>query len=84
MMRLVTPELDRGPVITFCKYRIKKHDFEKIRQQGLKREFPLIVETLRLLAEGKIKIDALPAGGYDLTKIIDRKINPTLKLLRLA
>ena len=81
MIHLVTPELDSGPVITYCKYRIKKYDFGKIRQQGLKREFHLITETLRFLAEGKIKIEVLPTGGHDLTKIINRKINPIIKLL---
>lgn len=74
MMHLVTPELDRGPVITYCKYRIKHYDFNKIRQQGLKREFPLIVETLKLLASGAIKIDDPPDGGYDLTEIINKKL----------
>lgn len=71
MIHLVTPELDAGPPITFCKYKIKEYDFDKIRQQGLKREFPLIVETLKLLASGKLKIGQSP---LDLTEVINKKI----------
>lgn len=71
MIHLVTPELDEGPPITYCEYKIEDHDFDKIRQQGLKREFPLIVETLRLLAVGKIKIHN--KRPRNLTKIIDQK-----------
>lgn len=71
----VIPELDAGPVITYCQYKIRKYDFDEIRRQGLKREFPLIVETLKLLAKGEIKINSIPPGGHDLTRLINKKIH---------
>ena len=86
MMHLVTPLLDAGPPLTYCKFsirgerfnplwkkmekklkdkslkQIKKEEgeneplFKAIREQGVKRELPLIVNTLKFLAEGKIKL----------------------------
>ncbi len=52
--------------------------FKKIRQEGLKREFPLIVQTIKSFASGKIKIvngqvyaNGQPhLNGFDLTKDI--------------
>lgn len=73
MIHLVTPELDEGPPITYCKYKIKEYDFNKIRRQGLVREFPLIVETLKLLAKGKIKIKK-KKKPRNLTRIINKRI----------
>lgn len=76
MIHITIPELDSGPVLTFCRYRIEEYDFNKIRRQGLKREFPLIVETLSLLANGKIKLQTKTRKRKprDLTKLIDKKI----------
>ncbi|MBI2934214.1 MAG: phosphoglycerate transporter [Chloroflexi bacterium] len=106
MMHLVTPELDRGPVVTYCNYSIRGPGFEDgwrelekngvaetkrlqsdsnslfrlIRQEGLSREFPLIVATIKAFADGEVRI----AGGkvvdsrgrviqgYDLTAEIER------------
>ena len=102
MMHLVTPELDRGPVITYCRFpitggkldglwaetgrvsvnRIKSEQgennslFKAIRQEGFRRETPLIIHTLKAFSEGKIRITAdkklLDSSGhqipgYDLT-----------------
>lgn len=51
---------------------IKEELFKWIRAEGLKREFPLITETLRLLAEGKI--GTKNKKPLDLTEIINEKI----------
>ncbi len=69
MMHLVTPELDRGPVISYCLFPIKgmpfdpyweKDDrenlFSLIRQHELAREFPLIISTIKALSQGDISI----------------------------
>jgi phosphoribosylglycinamide formyltransferase-1 len=71
MMHLVTPELDRGPVITYYSFPIQGGAFapfwEKgpvkrgplfwlIRQEGVRREIPLIVLTLKAIGEGRVQI----------------------------
>ena len=81
MIHRATPELDRGPVLTYCQYSIRggvfnplwteweeaaragKSDrgnpprlFHRIREAGVRREAPLLVETLRALADGRIRI----------------------------
>jgi phosphoribosylglycinamide formyltransferase 1 len=105
MMHLVTPELDRGPVASFCRYRldggefdplwwqyegmdvseIKRAEgeqnplFQMIRAEGLKREFPLIISTIKAFSLRRVKIEAgkvLDARGkiiqgYDLSGEID-------------
>ncbi len=110
MMHLVTPELDRGPAVTFCRFPIrgKKFDplwekflqkknqkglqaiiqeegeneplFALIREEGVKRELPLIVYTIKAFAEKNIKLkektlcDAFGnplSGPYDLTASIE-------------
>lgn len=105
MMHHVTPELDRGPVITYCTYPIQRPEFDKfwksvkdkdlnqvksqegennqlfklIRQEGFKRELPLILLTLRSFAERKIKFrdsklvdkDGKPISRYDLTREVE-------------
>jgi len=102
MIHLVTPELDAGPVVSYCTYSIRDRKFDrlwqqivnleeiikkeseplfkKIRQEGLKREFPLIVQTLRSFAMDKIRIkdgkifsgsQPLP-NGFNLTSKIEK------------
>lgn len=105
MMHQVTPELDRGPVITYCTYRIKGPHFDDlwqgireksfsrikseegensllfrlIRQEGFKRETPLILLTLKSFAGGKIRFrdsslvdeKGRPISGYDLTQDVE-------------
>jgi phosphoribosylglycinamide formyltransferase-1 len=71
MMHLVTPELDRGPVVAYYSFPIQGGAFapfwkavsEKrgplfwlIRQEGVRREIPLIILTLKAVAEGRIQI----------------------------
>lgn len=69
MMHLVTPELDKGPVISYCSFPIKGMPFEPywkkddrdslfklIRQYELAREFPLIISTIKALSHGDISI----------------------------
>jgi phosphoribosylglycinamide formyltransferase-1 len=69
MIHLVTPELDRGPVISYYFFSIKgepfaeywrKNDkdmlFRLIRQHELAREFPLIILTLQALSRGEVGI----------------------------
>lgn len=69
MMHLVTPELDRGPVISYCLFPINHEPFDRywqkddkdtlfrlIRQHELAREFPLIISTLKALSQGSISI----------------------------
>ncbi len=110
MMHLVTPELDRGPAVTFCRFSIrggkfdplwedflhkkKERGLEKIieeegereplfalvRKEGVKRELPLIVYTIKAFAEGEVRLQGktlLDASGhplpgpYDLTERIE-------------
>lgn len=52
MIHLVTSELDRGPVVTFCRFPIKGKDFNKIREQGFAREGPLIIATIKAISRG--------------------------------
>jgi phosphoribosylglycinamide formyltransferase-1 len=71
MMHLVTPELDRGPAITYFSFPIQGNTFaplwgegpeehgtlfQMIRQEGVRREIPLILLTLKAVAEGKRRI----------------------------
>jgi len=69
MMHLVTPELDRGPVVSYCLFSIKGDPFTEywrrsdkdmlfrlIRQHELAREFPLIILTLQSLSRGEVGI----------------------------
>jgi len=76
MIHLVTPELDRGPVVAYCTFSIKGEPFDPywqkddkdmlfklIRQHELAREFPLIISTLKALSQREISI----RGG----KVID-------------
>ncbi|MEF3168571.1 MAG: formyl transferase [Deltaproteobacteria bacterium] len=113
MMHLVTPELDKGPPVTFCTFPVRGpgwdhlwEEFEReragagldaimkdmgeaqplfarIRRQGLRRELPLIVETMRSLATGRIILSEgrvldrsgreMP-GPMDLTSEIEARI----------
>ena len=109
MMHLVTPELDRGPVATYCTFSIKGASsedkwwqlkdkdisqvkseqgetnplFKLIRKEGLKREFPLIIATLKAFSSGRIKVDSGEIvdsscriiEGYNLTNEVEKQIN---------
>ena len=69
MMHLVTPELDRGPAVSYCLFPLRGKPFDRywqqndkemlfklIRRHELAREFPLIISTLRALGERQINI----------------------------
>ena len=69
MMHLVTPELDKGPAVSYCLFPIKGEPFAEywqkddknmllrlIRQHELAREFPLIILTLQSLSRGEVGI----------------------------
>jgi len=69
MIHLATPELDRGPVVSYCLFSIKGDPFAEywrkgdkdmlfrlIRQHELAREFPLIILTLQDLSRGEVDI----------------------------
>ncbi|MBI4215936.1 MAG: phosphoglycerate transporter [Chloroflexi bacterium] len=105
MMHRATPELDRGPVATFCTYPLRGGDldrawqaiagrsvaelkaqegerlplFQLIRREGVRRELPLIVATLRAFSRGTLRfqddqvMDARgkPIPGLDLTAEIE-------------
>jgi folate-dependent phosphoribosylglycinamide formyltransferase PurN len=96
MIHLATPELDRGPAITYFSLPIRgpafdqawasigeasvdiikksegEHNrlFQLIRERELAGEFPLIIITLKALAEGRISI----RGG----RVCDQKGQPIL------
>jgi phosphoribosylglycinamide formyltransferase-1 len=70
MIHLATPELDRGPVVSYCLFSIKGEPFAEywrrndkdmlfrlIRQHELAREFPLIIFTLQALSRGEVGIN---------------------------
>ena len=106
MIHLATPDLDEGPVVTYCTYpirgggidemwrdaesrgveavRAEEGDelplFREIRQRGVLREVPLVIETLRAFADGRIHVRDKQAvngsgtviEGYDLSEEIER------------
>jgi folate-dependent phosphoribosylglycinamide formyltransferase PurN len=105
MMHLVTPELDEGPPVTYCKFPIRGTVFDRywkdieghsvdelienqgdenplfsmIRKEGVKRELPLIVATIKAFSESRVRIangivvdaSGKPVEGYSLTAEID-------------
>ena len=107
-IHLVTPELDAGPVVSYCKFNItgeklkvfwddvKGHSltklkatlgeelplFKAIRREGLMRETPLLIETLKVLSTGQIVIRGdrpqdsagVRLNSYDLTEKIEARI----------
>ncbi len=111
MIHLATPELDEGPVVTYCTYPIRGGDidelwreaesrgieaaraemgeelplFQEIRRRGVLREVPLVIETLRAFADGRVRVqdkravDASGAtiAGYDLSDEIERIVAAT-------
>ncbi len=97
MMHLVTEVLDEGPPITYCTFPIRgeKFDhlwekgesdrlFDLIRKEGVTRELPLIVLTLKTLAEGRVIIkdkkvlnpDGKEIGPYCLNKEVEEYLTP--------
>ena len=88
MVHIATPELDRGPVSTFCRFSIRGSNyaskwvdaknqripslrragdenlplFTAIREAGIKRERPLVVETLKAVANREVDLKAIAVG----------------------
>ena len=63
------------------------HLFKLIREHGLAREFPLIISTVKVFSQGKVKITAdkkvigrarMPINGYNLTDEINKQVKGTL------
>jgi phosphoribosylglycinamide formyltransferase-1 len=60
--------------------------FREIRRNGLAREFPLIIATIKSFSEGKVRIaggnvvnsDGKPIKGHNLSDEIDQKVQGTL------
>jgi phosphoribosylglycinamide formyltransferase-1 len=108
MMHLVTPELDKGPPVTYGTFSIRGEPFDKywkeirgkpieeikregennrlfrlIRQHGLAREFPLIINTLKAFSRGEVRItqekqvvdaEGKPIKGYNMTGEINELV----------
>ncbi len=109
MMHLVTPVLDEGPPVTFCKFPIRGGSFEplwqalankfatkslteiiqeegdgepyfaKVREEGVRRELPMILYTIREFALSNVRIEdrkivtadgVVLECGYDLSQIL--------------
>ncbi len=95
-----TPELDRGPAVSYSLFPIRDREseplwreveerpldetiasqgednalFQAIRGRGAVREMPLVVETLRALADGALRVDCgsvLDGEGRPLVKGMD-------------
>ncbi|MDI6887261.1 MAG: formyltransferase family protein [Candidatus Thermoplasmatota archaeon] len=95
IIHLVTEILDRGPVVAYCTFPIKGKGFnklwgekdktklfKKIREEGVKRELPLLFHTIKELASRRIELRAggvyakgkLYAQGYCMNELIERTI----------
>jgi len=117
MLHRVTPEVDRGPVVSYCRYglhgpeldplwasmpscveervaligtqRALKRDathplFHALRTAGLAREMPLMLETVRAVAENRLRFEhgrvvdgqgrVLPEG-LDLTRAVEQAVH---------
>jgi phosphoribosylglycinamide formyltransferase 1 len=72
MIHLVTPELDRGPAITYFSIPARG-GFDDIRLAGAARELPLILLTLREFAAGRLAVrdGRVYAGKQELTGGLD-------------
>lgn len=116
-IHIVTPQLDEGPPVSFCKFSLRTGKFlplwnrleeelrcisleelrsaygesyplfVEIRRHELAREMPLIVLTLKMLAEGVIEICGREVfvngvkceSGLDLSEQIDAMVEELLK-----
>jgi len=94
MVHVVTPQLDRGPVLSYFSFSLQGEPFASLRKSGdidaladaireheLRREFPLILTTLRTLAAGDTVISERRAydkqgrlleSGKDLSAEVER------------
>ena len=97
MVHVVTPELDRGPTASYFSFSLEPEPFASLRRSGdtnaladeirkheVRREFPLILATLRALADGSFVISEghsydgsgkLLDGGKDLSAEVEAVVN---------
>ena len=94
MVHVVTPELDRGPTASYFSFSLKGEPYASLRKAGdldaladairaeeVRREFPLILTTLRAFAAGDIVVQSRRAfaanqsplhHGWDLSSAVDQ------------
>ena len=103
MLHRVTPEVDEGPVVAWCRYRLRDPEldalratlpacsedrvalinleralkreathplFHAIRARGYARELPLMLETVRAVAEGRLRLERGGVYGADGAEIV--------------
>ena len=73
MINQVTEDLDRGPVLSYCKFRISKSEFSSIRSEQIKRESVFMIETIKAISEKRITLDHPEA--IDITNLVDKAIS---------
>ena len=87
MLQRVTTELDRGAVVSLCRYPIRGPQWDAphqagdeesalflaIRSEGVAREPIFMVESLRAIADGRIDCEA-PGNPMDLTEKVESAI----------
>lgn len=92
LMNVVTGDLDRGPVISCCRFPIRDSSneaawrerperadetsalFQDVRQRGISRERPFLAETLRAIAEGRLRVP--PDGAtLDLSAEVEARLD---------
>ena len=57
-VHLVVPEVDAGPVLAQARVEVRDGDtIESLSHRVLAREHPLLVQTVRAIAEGRLSID---------------------------
>ena len=71
MINRVTKDVDRGPVLTYCKFPIPKLEFSAIRYEQLKREGIFMVETIKAITDKKIILSNTEA--LDISDLVDKK-----------
>jgi len=72
MINRVTEDIDRGPVLTYCKFQISKSEFSSIRSEQIKRESVFMVETIKAISEKRINLHHPEA--LDITNLVDKAI----------
>jgi phosphoribosylglycinamide formyltransferase-1 len=99
MVHVVTPELDRGPTASYFSFSLQGEPFSSLREAGqldiladairaeeVRREFPLILTTLRAFAAGDIRVKDrcaydsegnLMTVGRDLSAEVERQLSST-------
>lgn len=75
----VTPELDGGPVIAQARVPVEPgDDAERLAQRVLAREHPLLLATLGVLAEGRVRL--VGTAGESRVEVDGRTLSAPLQL----